>query len=291
MADDVRDLDQWSDHWTLGLEREPPPTDEGLRERKKRLTRQHLSDVATALFLERGFDAVRVAEVAEACGVSEKTVYNYFPTKESLLLDREDAMTASLRSALVTGGSPVQAVLAMLASDLGRMTGHFARQPDPRTALLTIRRFTDLIGRTPSLRAHQRDMMERLVTAAADALAERAGVSPEDPEPQIAASALLGLWRIQFRALERYADGVHTPEEVSVAVDHEVRRAARLIDTGLWSFGLFVQGVTGGHPGDEPGETHHVRAAAEAAEAARAQVRVALTEARNAWRSLRRPGR
>ena len=58
---------------------------EGLRERKKRLMRERLSDTAARLFLERGFDAVRVAEVAEACGVSEKTVFNYFPTKEALL--------------------------------------------------------------------------------------------------------------------------------------------------------------------------------------------------------------
>src|SRR5208283_4204051 len=61
---------------------------EGLRERKKRLMRQRLSDTATEMFMERGFDGVRVAEVAAACGVSEKTVFNYFPTKESLVLDR-----------------------------------------------------------------------------------------------------------------------------------------------------------------------------------------------------------
>ena len=61
---------------------------EGLRERKKRLMRQQLSDTATAMFLERGFDEVRVAEIAAACGVSEKTVFNYFPTKEALVLDR-----------------------------------------------------------------------------------------------------------------------------------------------------------------------------------------------------------
>ena len=67
------------------------PEAEGLRERKKRLMRQHLSDTATRMFLERGFDAVRVSEIAEACGVSEKTVFNYFPAKESLILDRLDA--------------------------------------------------------------------------------------------------------------------------------------------------------------------------------------------------------
>jgi AcrR family transcriptional regulator len=62
-----------------------------LREDKKRQMRRQLSDTATRMFLERGFDGVRVAEVARACGVSEKTVFNYFPTKEALLLDRRDA--------------------------------------------------------------------------------------------------------------------------------------------------------------------------------------------------------
>ncbi len=56
---------------------------EGLRERKKRQTRQYISDVATGLFLERGFDAVTVAEIAEAANVSVNTVYNYFPAKET----------------------------------------------------------------------------------------------------------------------------------------------------------------------------------------------------------------
>ena len=63
---------------------------EGLRQRKKRVMRQLISDTAPAMFLERGFEEVRVAEVAAACDVSEKTVYNYFPTKESLLFDQAD---------------------------------------------------------------------------------------------------------------------------------------------------------------------------------------------------------
>src|SRR3982074_3960642 len=84
---------------------------EGLRERKKRLMRQQLSDTATEMFVERGFDAVRVAEIAEACGVSEKTVFNYFPTKESLVLDRFDATMASLRTGLATSDPPARAAL------------------------------------------------------------------------------------------------------------------------------------------------------------------------------------
>ena len=87
----------------------------GLRERKKRLLRQQLSDTATEMFVERGFEGVRITEIAEACGVSEKTVYNYFPTKESLILDRwQSTPTALLRGLAdpalmpIEAGAPVQ---------------------------------------------------------------------------------------------------------------------------------------------------------------------------------------
>jgi AcrR family transcriptional regulator len=60
---------------------------EGRRERKKRKTRQAISDVATELFIERGFDAVTVAEVAKAADVAVQTVFNHFPTKEDLFFD------------------------------------------------------------------------------------------------------------------------------------------------------------------------------------------------------------
>jgi AcrR family transcriptional regulator len=215
---------------------------EGLRERKKRQTRQLITDTATEMFLERGFDAVRVAEIAEACGVSEKTVFNYFPAKESLILDYPDAAITALRSTLADPGlGPVEAALRILADELNAMTSWLEAQPDPAEASAKIRRFNALIQTTPSLRAYQRDMMDQVVAVAAETLAGRAGLSPEDPEPQITATALLGLWQIQFGSLRRHLDGTHAPAQVRLAVTADVHRAAHLIDRGLSDYAAIAQ--------------------------------------------------
>jgi AcrR family transcriptional regulator len=208
-------------------------TREGLRERKKRLLRQQLSDTATRMFIERGFDAVRVIEVAEACGVSDKTVFNYFPTKEALVLDRLEGTVASLRSGLAPGIPPVQAALRILDGELTAMTAMLAGHDDPAGAIGQVKRFGDLIHQTPSLRAYQSDMMEQSVAVAAEILAGRAQMSPQDPEPQIAARALLGLWHVQAASLRRHLDGSRTPARVHDAVAADVRRAARIIEPAL----------------------------------------------------------
>ena len=182
-----------------------------------------------------------MAEVAAACGVSEKTVFNYFPTKESLVLDRWDTTMASLRGGLADPGiTPVAAVLRILDTELNGLTGWLAAQDDPAAATAQVRRFGDLLRATPALQAHQRDVAAQLVAEAAALLAKRAGMDPDDPEPRIAATALAGLWDIQFRALRRYLDGTRTTAEVREAVTAEVRRAARLIDDGPGSCKAFT---------------------------------------------------
>jgi AcrR family transcriptional regulator len=214
-----------------------PDPAEGLRERKKRLMRQQLSDTATRMFLERGFDAVRVAEVAEACGVSEKTVFNYFPTKESLVLDRLEATVASLRAGLADPAvPPVDAALRILDRELTGMTTLLTSQNDPAQAAHSILRFGDLIRATPSLRAYQADMMDRFAAEATQILADRAAMRGTDPEPQIAARALLGLWRVQADSLRTHLTAALAPARVHELVTSDVRRAARLLDTGLRSF-------------------------------------------------------
>jgi AcrR family transcriptional regulator len=251
---------------------------EGLRERKKRLMRQLISDTATEMFMARGFDEVRVSEVAAACDISEKTIYNYFPTKESLLLDREEPAAENIRAALgpdAKDASPIDAAVAVLEMETTQLFGGFDAKFTHKTDLTQVRRFADLIESTPSLRAAQRDMVDRLVQVAAESMAARAGVNPEDPEPQIAAQAIVGLWRIQFRAMERYSDGTRSARDVCEAVMDDVRRAARLIETGIWSFGMAVQGAN---------SREQLKTAADAASDASKQVAAAIKEARNAWR-------
>ncbi|MGW1557800.1 TetR/AcrR family transcriptional regulator [Streptomyces sp. NPDC002144] len=222
--------------WTALRRREEEPAGEGLRERKKRQLRQRLSDTATEMFLERGFDAVRVAEIAEACGVSEKTVFNHFPTKESLVLDLGASTLDSLRTVLPDPArSPVEAVLEILSAELAALTSWLAAQQDPAEAKAALLRFAALTRSTPSLRAYHHDMTDQQVTVAAEILAHRTGTTPDAPEPRIAASALLALWPLQFQSLHRHLNRTETPEQLYGEVTADVHRAARLLDTGLRS--------------------------------------------------------
>src|SRR6476660_8588687 len=84
----------------------------GLRERKKQATREQIARVAMQLFAKRGFDAVTVAEVADAAGVSEKTVFNYFPVKEDLVFGGGEGRWAALLDAIENrpAGAPLIAV-------------------------------------------------------------------------------------------------------------------------------------------------------------------------------------
>ena len=205
-----------------------------LRERQKQQTRRLLSDTATELFLAKGFDAVRVVEIAEACGVSEKTVYNYFPTKEALILDHGEALPAALRSALTdreAATAPMVAILAVLAEELAGLIARMAAEPDFAQARTLTRRFAELIRSTPSLRAYQYEQIERLTGLTTELLAARAGADPS--EALAAAHALLGLWPVQYASLRRHLETAPSPEALSAAVTADVHRAARLSAHGL----------------------------------------------------------
>jgi AcrR family transcriptional regulator len=252
---------------------------EGLRDRKKRMLRQQISDTATLMFLERGFDEVRVSEIAAACDVSEKTVFNYFATKEALVLDREEDQAALIIEAIRDRERDVplvDAVVAMFEADVDRTYGEwaaFAEGPD----VTVVRDVASLIDNTPALSAAWHGMLERLTDVAATELAERAGVDPDDPEPQLAAVIILGLWRTQFRAMVRHADRSRDVSEVRAAVLDDIRRAASVAAGGLSAFNLVIRTQS---------TKSQLLEAAEAADQARKQLVAAVKQARSAWRQI-----
>ncbi|HWD82518.1 MAG TPA: helix-turn-helix domain-containing protein [Kribbella sp.] len=89
-------------------------------------TRARISQVATQLFLERGFDEVTVAEVAREAGVSSVTVFKHFPRKEDLLLDRADDAVELLRTAVRADGdvlASLREVTLRLADERHALSG------------------------------------------------------------------------------------------------------------------------------------------------------------------------
>ena len=141
----------------------------GRRERKKQLTRRAISDVATELFMERGFDAVTVAEVAAAADVAVQTVFNHFPTKEDLFFD-ETGWWAGPAEAIREAPAGVDVIEALRQHYLGEIrerlaVGHLA----------TWRQFSNTIEASPALQARRRRNAEEMEELLVAALQERDG--------------------------------------------------------------------------------------------------------------------
>jgi MftR C-terminal domain len=109
-------------------------------------------------------------------------------------------------------------------------------QSDTTSAIESVRRFGELIAITPALRAYNYETMRRLTMITAGLLADRADQAADDPEPQIAATALLGLWGVHFTALRKNLYDATSPTAICEAVMADVAAAARLIRTGLDSY-------------------------------------------------------
>jgi len=134
----------------------------GLRERKKQQTRRAISDAATQLFMKNGFDNTTVGAVAEAAGVSEQTVLNYFPAKTDLFFDEEDWYGGPPQAMRERGPaeSAGEAVLRWYLADLQRRQaeGHLNElvaylQTIAASETLRRRRLDDLARLTAALQA------------------------------------------------------------------------------------------------------------------------------------------
>ncbi|MFH8571471.1 TetR/AcrR family transcriptional regulator [Streptomyces sp. NPDC017993] len=192
---------------------------EGLRERKKRQTRQHISDVATGLFLERGFDAVTIAEVAEAADVSVNTVYNYFPAKEDLFLDRSKSLVDRL-SRSVRGRDKGESAAAAVLRDLREE----AVAVSPSLGLIDgYDRFMRVVHDAPTLKARLWYLQQESLVNLEDTLREETGAGPEDPLPLLVAGQISWVHSTVIGAIAREMLAGRTAAAVS-------REALALLD-------------------------------------------------------------
>jgi AcrR family transcriptional regulator len=164
------------------------------RTRKRLATRQNISDMATRLFMERGFDRVSIDDIAAAADVARKTVFNHFARKEDMFFDldalgREDLMAAlAHRDAAVT-----------LPETLRRFAHRAVAEQRPYIRFFEgSLRFMETIRGSGALQARAREMRDELAQTLAGGLAAALHRDGSDPLPKLAAAMIMAAWSVAF---------------------------------------------------------------------------------------------
>ncbi len=161
-----------------------------LRERKKNRTRALIQEEALRLFLEKGFEATTVEEIAEAAEISPGTFFNYFPTKEDVVFqDDLDPVLLEAISVEPVGLGPVAALREALHKVFSRLT--------PEQAII-FRRRLGLISVNPTLRGVFLNQSAGQLDQIAALIARHAGRSRDDFAVRNLAGALMGVMIAAF---------------------------------------------------------------------------------------------
>jgi AcrR family transcriptional regulator len=164
------------------------------RSRKRLATRQGISDAATLLFMERGFDHVTVDEIADAADVGRMTVFNHFPRKEDMFFDRDEEGREILREALRQRDpsvAPIEAYRLLAHRLVADQSPYFSFSAEGQ-------RFIETIEGSETLKARARAIRDELAQVVTVALSEQVGRKPTDPDAYLAASLLLATWTVAF---------------------------------------------------------------------------------------------
>jgi AcrR family transcriptional regulator len=207
-------------------------TTDGLRERKKRQTREAIADAAMRLFFARGFDEVTVADVARAADVSEKTVFNYFPAKEDLVLHGGEERRAALVDAIRSrppGASIVEPFRAATLDFVDRV------EHDPVESIVGIPR---LVAGSPTLRDRLFVGWEQEAAALAPVIAQETGASEGDLVPAVVARTLAWTHRLLFRAAFPRLLAGEDQRAVAADLREQARRAYETLEQGLAGYGV-----------------------------------------------------
>jgi AcrR family transcriptional regulator len=194
---------------------------QGRRERKKAELRTRISAVATALFLERGFDAVSVSEVAEAADVARPTVFAHFARKEDLLFDRYPEAEAQLVAAVddrPSGTSAVQALSDLLVT--------LADEGNPLSTIRgTFRRFWEVVAESRALQNRARELLQQAEQAIAAAMART-----DVPDPQLTAALTVAAYRVVHLESVRRVFAGDDPEVVAAEHRERIIEALAVVD-------------------------------------------------------------
>jgi AcrR family transcriptional regulator len=159
----------------------------GLRERKRQQTRERLTRMAMALFLERGFEATTLDDIAAAADISRRSFFHYFASKEDVVFAWQEEITAALIAA-VAARPATESMLTAAENAILAMI----RQLEPGEAIAMAQLKRD----NPALQARDQVKYEKLERALADALAKRAGHKTEKLKARLVAMIATGTMRI-----------------------------------------------------------------------------------------------
>lgn len=205
---------------------------EGLRERKKRATREAIAATARRLFAQRGYDAVTVAEIAVAADVSEKTVFNHFAAKEDLVFAGGEERLAELQRA-VAERAPGTSVLDVFRASSEAMLDVVAA--GEREDNLVVPR---IVRGSPALQERLAAGWAREADALAAAVAEATGADADDLVPAVVARTLAWTLIAIFRAA---LDGLlagEDPARLAARLRPQASRAYDRLAAGLGDYGV-----------------------------------------------------
>jgi AcrR family transcriptional regulator len=205
---------------------------EGLRARKKRAAREAIAATARRLFAERGFDAVTVAEIAAAADVSEKTVFNHFPTKEDLAFaGREEGI--ALFVARITERPPGTSVLDVFRALTTTVIDEFVAGGNED--LLTVAR---IIRGSRTLQERLTVGWESGAAAITAAIAETSGAAGDDLVPAIVARTLWWTHRSIFLLALQGLLAEEDRDELVARLRATADRAYDQLSAGLGEYGM-----------------------------------------------------
>lgn len=202
----------------------------GLRERRKRETRQAISDIATRMFVEHGFDEVTIAQVAEAAGVAKMTVTNYFPRKEDLVFDRAEVVVRHLAD-VITARAPGESMLAAIRRDYAEAVA----RADVTIGLSTAG-FAQMIVSSPALTSRVLEMLDARERALGDAIA--AETRTDSPQQRLVAALLCSVPRVLSTEASRRSLAGQSREEICAVLAGASTRAFDLLEPSLGSYGI-----------------------------------------------------